>query len=302
MPGRFRAARRRRCRATAGCTSMSASPNRSGAISSPGSTRDAIRAARREDRPAAPLPQGLRPRRRRPPAAPAGLGDRHARLHDDRAGRGDARPPAGACPTDSRYASTRDGSITFAHHHRRRRRRSRARPHRRDGRPRRVRPHPHRRCASAPRPRHRDHARARRRGRQLGIRDAMLCATPPGRALYDSARLVAAQRLHHGLARPVKLCHDDAHDHRPTPPARSPNSRFAASSSAAIITLLFTAANVYLGLKVGLTFATSIPAAVISMAILRLLQEFDHPREQHRPDDRVARRARWRRSSSCCPG
>jgi len=38
-----------------------------------------------------------------------------------------------------------------------------------------------------------------------------------------------------------------------------------------IITLLFTAANVYLGLKVGLTFATSIPAAVISMALLRLL-------------------------------
>ena len=36
-----------------------------------------------------------------------------------------------------------------------------------------------------------------------------------------------------------------------------------------IITLIFTAANVYLGLKVGLTFATSIPAAVISMAILR---------------------------------
>jgi putative OPT family oligopeptide transporter len=37
----------------------------------------------------------------------------------------------------------------------------------------------------------------------------------------------------------------------------------------AAITLVFTAANVYLGLKVGLTFATSIPAAVISMAILR---------------------------------
>ncbi|MEE6169186.1 MULTISPECIES: OPT family oligopeptide transporter [unclassified Mycolicibacterium] len=35
------------------------------------------------------------------------------------------------------------------------------------------------------------------------------------------------------------------------------------------ITLVFTAANVYLGLKVGLTFATAIPAAVISMAILR---------------------------------
>lgn len=38
-----------------------------------------------------------------------------------------------------------------------------------------------------------------------------------------------------------------------------------------LITLLFTAANVYLGLKVGLTFATSIPAAVISMAILRFV-------------------------------
>ena len=38
----------------------------------------------------------------------------------------------------------------------------------------------------------------------------------------------------------------------------------------ALITLLFTAANVYLGLKIGLTFATSIPAAVISMAVLRL--------------------------------
>ncbi|MEG3123486.1 OPT family oligopeptide transporter [Sphingomonas sp. GB1N7] len=39
----------------------------------------------------------------------------------------------------------------------------------------------------------------------------------------------------------------------------------------ALITVLFTAANVYLGLKIGLTFATSIPAAVISMAILRFL-------------------------------
>ncbi|ESQ78800.1 OPT family oligopeptide transporter [Asticcacaulis sp. YBE204] len=36
-----------------------------------------------------------------------------------------------------------------------------------------------------------------------------------------------------------------------------------------VITLVFTAAQVYLGLKVGLTFATSIPAAVISMALLR---------------------------------
>ena len=40
----------------------------------------------------------------------------------------------------------------------------------------------------------------------------------------------------------------------------------------ALITVVFTSANVYLGLKVGLTFATSIPAAVISMALLRLVR------------------------------
>jgi putative OPT family oligopeptide transporter len=40
----------------------------------------------------------------------------------------------------------------------------------------------------------------------------------------------------------------------------------------ALITLVFTAANVYLGLKVGLTFASSIPAAVISMAVLRMFK------------------------------
>jgi putative OPT family oligopeptide transporter len=40
----------------------------------------------------------------------------------------------------------------------------------------------------------------------------------------------------------------------------------------AAITLVFTAANVYLGLKVGLTFASSIPAAVISMGLLRFFK------------------------------
>jgi putative OPT family oligopeptide transporter len=39
-----------------------------------------------------------------------------------------------------------------------------------------------------------------------------------------------------------------------------------------IITVLFSAANVYFGLKAGITFSTSIPAAVISMAILRSLR------------------------------
>jgi len=41
------------------------------------------------------------------------------------------------------------------------------------------------------------------------------------------------------------------------------------------ITILFTAANVYLGLKVGLTFASSIPAAVISMAVLSIFSGSD---------------------------
>jgi len=41
----------------------------------------------------------------------------------------------------------------------------------------------------------------------------------------------------------------------------------------AVLTLLFTAANVYLGLKIGITFATSIPAAVISMAVLRAFRD-----------------------------
>jgi len=40
-----------------------------------------------------------------------------------------------------------------------------------------------------------------------------------------------------------------------------------------LITTLFTAANVYLGLKVGLTFASSIPAAVISMAVLSVVKD-----------------------------
>src|SRR5438552_10878582 len=41
----------------------------------------------------------------------------------------------------------------------------------------------------------------------------------------------------------------------------------------ALLTTIFTAANVYLGLKVGLTFASSIPAAVISMAVLSVVRD-----------------------------
>lgn len=39
-----------------------------------------------------------------------------------------------------------------------------------------------------------------------------------------------------------------------------------------VLAVIFTAANTYLGLKVGLTFASAIPAAVISLAILRVFK------------------------------
>ncbi len=42
---------------------------------------------------------------------------------------------------------------------------------------------------------------------------------------------------------------------------------------AAFLTVILTAANVYFGLKSGLTFATSIPAAVISMSVLRFFKK-----------------------------
>src|SRR3712207_1769048 len=48
-----------------------------------------------------------------------------------------------------------------------------------------------------------------------------------------------------------------------------PELTFRAILPGGLITIVFTAANVYLGLRVGLTFATSISAAVISMAVLR---------------------------------
>jgi putative OPT family oligopeptide transporter len=48
---------------------------------------------------------------------------------------------------------------------------------------------------------------------------------------------------------------------------------FGALFLGVLLTLIFTAANVFLGLRVGLTFATSIPAAVISMAVLKALRQ-----------------------------
>ena len=57
----------------------------------------------------------------------------------------------------------------------------------------------------------------------------------------------------------------------PGSPAALTEFTFRGMLIGVLITLVFTAANVYFGLKAGLTFSTSIPAAVISMAILRAL-------------------------------
>ncbi|WP_269514860.1 OPT family oligopeptide transporter [Brevundimonas subvibrioides] len=53
------------------------------------------------------------------------------------------------------------------------------------------------------------------------------------------------------------------------PPARRVELTVRAVILGCLLAVIFTAANTYLGLKVGLTFASAIPAAVISMAILR---------------------------------
>src|ERR1700678_2306651 len=61
---------------------------------------------------------------------------------------------------------------------------------------------------------------------------------------------------------------------RPAPSAAAPRRELTLRGLVlgVLITVAFTAANVYFGLKAGLTFATSIPAAVISMAVLRGLK------------------------------
>ena len=80
-------------------------------------------------------------------------------------------------------------------------------------------------------------------------------------------------RHSHGSSRrEFVVCVED--DHLASPTAPDPADvrielTWRAIVLGAAITVVFTAANVYLGLKVGLTFASSIPAAVISMAVLR---------------------------------
>ncbi|MGQ2991260.1 MAG: OPT family oligopeptide transporter [Brevundimonas sp.] len=62
-----------------------------------------------------------------------------------------------------------------------------------------------------------------------------------------------------------------AHKTAPSP-ARRVELTIRALILGCLLAVIFTAANTYLGLKVGLTFASAIPAAVISMAILRMFK------------------------------
>ena len=67
-----------------------------------------------------------------------------------------------------------------------------------------------------------------------------------------------------------------------------------------LLTVVFTAANVYFGLKAGLTFSTSIPAVVLSMALLRWLGNTSA--QENNIVQTVASTAGTLSSSfSCCP-
>jgi len=57
-----------------------------------------------------------------------------------------------------------------------------------------------------------------------------------------------------------------------SPPGRRLELTLRAIVLGCVLAVIFTAANTYLGLQVGLTFASAIPAAVISMTILRALR------------------------------
>ncbi len=54
-----------------------------------------------------------------------------------------------------------------------------------------------------------------------------------------------------------------------------------------VLAMILAAANTYLGLFAGLTIASAIPAAVVSMGVLGALGRAGHPREQHRVDGRL---------------
>ena len=70
-----------------------------------------------------------------------------------------------------------------------------------------------------------------------------------------------------------------------------------------ILAVVFGAANAYLGLRVGLTISASIPAAVISMGVIRLILKKDSILENNIVQTIGSAANRWLRgrSSRCLP-
>ena len=85
--------------------------------------------------------------------------------------------------------------------------------------------------------------------------------------------------------------HDAPRRHQPFVPDNMKMKEFTlrAVLLGLIMSVILGAANAYLGLRAGQTIAATYPAAVISMAVLRLAQRHD-PRREHRADGRLDRR------------
>ncbi len=65
----------------------------------------------------------------------------------------------------------------------------------------------------------------------------------------------------------------DGKEFKPYVPAEKAVSEFTITSvvTGVLLAVVFGAANAYLGLRVGMTVSASIPAAVVSMGVLRIL-------------------------------
>ena len=84
---------------------------------------------------------------------------------------------------------------------------------------------------------------------------------------------------------------DNKNEFKPYIPADKIVPEFTVTSAliGCLLAIVFGAANAYLGLLVGMTISASIPAAVISMGIIRVIrQKRFHPREQPGSDNRSA--------------
>ncbi|MBR6345542.1 MAG: OPT/YSL family transporter, partial [Lachnospiraceae bacterium] len=70
---------------------------------------------------------------------------------------------------------------------------------------------------------------------------------------------------------------ENKQDFKPYIPAEKITPEFTVTSviMGVILAIVFGAANAYLGLRVGMTVSASIPAAVISMGVIRLIMRKD---------------------------